>query len=133
MKMNSKALLVLCALGLATFGCKKSATVEGEGAQRLTLKQPSAVTLHRGGTATTDVEITRHGITGEVTVKFDNLPKGVDVVDASNRIIGDRATYTLRASDTADLVEKSVAQVTASTSAGPSVSQNLDVTVKEKK
>lgn len=70
---------------------------------------------------------------GAVKVAVSQLPKGVDAVDSSNKIAGDRATYTLRASDSADLVEKSVAQVTASSSSAISVSQPIDVTVKEKK
>ena len=59
--------------------------------------------------------------------------KGVDVVDADNKIIGDRASYTLRAGETADLVENFAADVTAS--AGPgniSVSEPMNISVKAK-
>jgi hypothetical protein len=131
--MSPRILLPLTIAALAFAGCEKSATVTGDASEKLTLKEPSAVTIERGGMAKADVDITRHGVTGEVSVAFSNLPKGVDVVDPGNKIVGDHATYTLRASDSADLVEKSVGRVTASAAGGIAVSQPINVTVKEKK
>ena len=130
--MSPKSVLAFAFAALALGGCEKSATVTGDANEKLTLKQPAAVTVERGGTARTEIEIKRNGVTGEVAVSFSNLPKGVEVVDAANKIVGDRATYTLRASDSADLVEKSAARVTASAAGGIAVSQSIDVTVKQR-
>lgn len=131
--MKNRWMLAVAVACLAVAGCSKSATVEGEGGTKLTLTKPSSVTLERGAMAKTDLTIKRKDLPGEVTIKFTNLPKGVEVVDAGNNIVGDKGTYTLRASDTADLVENSVAQVTATGQGGISVSESMNVTVKEKK
>jgi len=118
---------------LALAACGKSATVSGEGGQKLTLSKPGAVTLVRGGMAKADIKIKRNNLTGDVSVKFTNLPAGVDVVDPENKIVGEEAAYTLRASDTAALVENSEAQVTATGADKMAVTQPIAVTVKEKK
>ena len=127
----SAASLAICALALAA--CGKSATVSGEAGQKLTLTKPSSVTLVRGGMAKADVKIKRNNLAGDVTVRFTNLPAGVDVVDAENKIVGEEAAYTLRASDTAALVENSEATVTATGTDKMAVSQPISITVKEKK
>ncbi len=68
-----------------------------------------------------------------MTVRFANLPKGVDVVESDSKIVGDEGSYTLRASDEADLVENSSAQVSATGGAsGMAVTQPFDVSVKAK-
>jgi len=133
--MKNQMLLVvsLAALAVALAGCAKTASVEGPGTGKLTLTKPAAVTLHRGGMAKADVTIARKDLTGDVTIKFTNLPKGVDVVDGDNKIVGDKGSYTLRAGETADLVENFSADVTAS--AGPgniSVSEPMSISVKAK-
>jgi hypothetical protein len=132
--MKATNLIALSLAALAFAGCaKEDATVEGKSHEKLTLEKPSDVTIERGGTAKVDLDISRKDLTGDVTVTFSKLPAGVDVVDASNRIVGDEGTYTLTASPTADLVEKSAAQVTATAAGGISVTQTFNVTVKDKK
>jgi len=114
-------------------GCSKSASVQGDGTGKLTLNKPSAVTVHRGGMAKADIKIARKDLTGDVTVRFANLPKGVSVVESDNRIVGDSGSYTMKAADDADLVENFITDVTAS--AGPgniSVSQPISISVKAK-
>ena len=131
--MKNQMLLVISIAALALAGCAKSASVEGPGTGKLTLTKPAAVTLHRGGMAKADVTIARKDLAGEVTIKFTNLPKGVDVVDGDAKIVGDKGSYTLRAGETADLVENFSANVTAS--AGPgniSVSEPMNISVKTK-
>lgn len=133
MKKTNYFALAIASLALA--GCAKDATVEGKGHEKLSLDDPSDVTIERGGTAKIDIDISRKDLAGDVAISFSKLPAGVDVVDASNKIVGTgtEATYTLRASPTADLVEKSVATVTATGPGGIAVTQSFDVTVKDKK
>ena len=88
----------------------------------------------RGGMTKAEIKIARQGLPGEVTIRFTNLPKGVDVVEADSKIVGDMGAYTLRASDTADLVENFAADVTASAQPGNiAVSQTINISVTEKK
>jgi hypothetical protein len=132
--MKSTMLLVVLvgALGLGV-GCgeKKTASVPGEPDAKLTLKKPSSVTLRRGEMEKIDISISRDNFPGEVAIRFDELPAGVDVVDADNRITGDKGTFTLRASEMAALVEKHACRVTATGQRGVSVSESFDLTVKE--
>ena len=132
--MKNHMLLAAFALAaIALAGCSKSASVQGEGTGKLTLVKPAAVTLHSGGMAKADLKIKRENLPGEVSIRFANLPKGVDVVETDSKIVGDTGSYTLRASETADLVENSVVDVTAS--AGPgniAVSQQMNLSVKQK-
>ena len=114
-------------------GCGKTVAVEGQSGAKLSLNKPGSVTLHRGDMSKLDINIERKNLTGDVTVRFDKLPKGVDVVDASNQLAGDKATYTLRASDSADLVENYAAEVTATGPGGIAVTQPVTISVKEKR
>ena len=131
--MKTMNFFALAIASLALAGCTKDATVEGRSNDKLTLEKPSDVTLERGGMSKVDIDIKRKDLAGDVAVSFSKLPAGVDVVDASNKIVGDEGTYTLRASATADLVEKSVATVTATGAGGLAVTQSFNVTVKDKK
>lgn len=131
MSPRSLALFLLSALALPS--CGNSSTVTGTSGAQLTLQAPDAITLERGGTATTELEIERHALTGDVSIRFADLPQGVDVVDSGSKIVGDRGTYTLRASESAALVEKSIAQVTASGANGIAITQPLSISVKPKR
>jgi hypothetical protein len=80
-----------------------------------------------------DIHIGREALAGDVTIRFTNLPKGVNVVDEGSRIVGDQGGYTLKADADADLVENHAADVTAS--AGPggiAVSQSISINVRER-
>ena len=79
------------------------------------------------------VNIKRQDLVGDVTIRFTNLPKGVEIVESDSKIVGEQGIYTLRAGEDADLVENFSADVTAS--AGPgnvSVSQPININVKPK-
>lgn len=129
---NLFPLVVTCSV-IVLAACAKSASVESEGSRKLTLVKPAAVTVHRGGMAKADIEIRRQELPGEVTIRFANLPKGVEIVESDNRIVGERGSYTLRATDTADLVENYSSDVTASAGPGSiAVSQQININVKEK-
>jgi len=121
--------------GLTLAACGRS-TVEGAAGAKLTLYEPAAVVLQRGGTAKTDIKIARNSLPGDVKIAFTNLPKGVELVDADAKIAGDDGTggtFTLGASDTADLVENSVAKVTATGGDAIGVTRTISITVKENK
>ena len=131
--MNRTFVLLASLSALVLAGCGGSASVEGEKTSKLTLVKPSSVTVVRGGMAKADIKITRTSLPGDVTIRFTNLPKGVDIVETDSKIVGDQGTYTLRAGDGADLVENYSTSVTAS--AGPgniSVSESININVKEK-
>jgi hypothetical protein len=134
--MKNRMLLAasFAAVSLAAFSlaaCSKSATVQDKGGGSLTLVKPDAVVLHRGEMVKTDIKIRREDLAGDVTIRFSNLPSGVDVVESDSKIVGDRGSYTLRASDTADLVEKHAAQVTATGGPGAvGVSEPFTISVR---
>ena len=131
--MNHTTFIAAALAAFALAACTKSASVQAASNGKLTLEKPAAVVLHRGGMTKTLVKIQRQGVLGDVTVRFANLPKGVDVVESDSKIVGDEGSYTLRASDEADLVENSSAQVSATGGAsGMAVTQPFDVSVKAK-
>jgi ABC-type glycerol-3-phosphate transport system substrate-binding protein len=117
--------------GLALAACSKSA-VSGEAGAKLTLYDPSAVVLQRGGEAKAVIKIARRAVPGDVKIAFTNLPSGVELVDTDAKIAGDDGTFTLKASDSADLVENTVAHVTATGPDRIGVTTSLAITVKEK-
>jgi hypothetical protein len=134
--MRSTTMLMVLGMAGALAACgdnmPRKATVQGESGTKLTLSRPSSVTLRQGETAKVDIHCSRLNVPGEISIRFSDLPAGVDVVDSSSLLYGEDGTFTLRASDTASLVENSVAKVTASAPNGPSVTQTFDVSVRER-
>lgn len=146
--------MMITALMLVS-GCKdtgqsgeKSSTAQTKG-KSLTFVAPAAVSLARGGTADVTIKLERKNFNNEVTVKFDNLPKGVHIVGAAGLnvnagpvhidlgheappIAGDGAIYTLKADADAPLVTDSEMQLTAKGPDGQPVTTSLKVTVIEK-
>jgi hypothetical protein len=146
--------MVMAALMLVS-GCKdtgqsgeKSSTAQTK-EKSLTFVAPAAVRLARGGTADVTIKLERKNFDDEVTVKFDNLPKGVHIVGAAGLnvnagpvhidlghqappIAGDGAIYTLKADADAPLVTDSEMQLTAKGPDGQPVTTSLKVTVIEK-
>jgi hypothetical protein len=68
-----------------------------------------------------------------VSVRFNKLPRGVEVVDADQKIPGDAAAFTLKAGDGADLVANHVAEITAAGPGGLVVTEPFEITVTAKK
>ena len=124
--------LMMLALLFAAAACERSATVSGEQGGKMTLSRPRAVTVQRGGTAQADLALTRTNVPGDIKVTFADLPRGVEMSDTKNTIAGDGGAFTLRATDSADLVEHHVAQVTVTGSDGTAVTQPIEITVIEK-
>ena len=130
------ALCVVTSLALfALAACEKKTVVEGEGGTKLGITKPGDVSVTRGEMEKVKVELVRKNLPGDVTIRFDKLPRGVSVVEPGSVITGDGkdATYTLQAAPDADLVEKSPATVTATGPNGTSATETFNVTVKEKK
>ena len=133
--MRSTLFVAMSLAALAVAGCEKKTVVEGEGGKKRTLDKPSNVTLKQGETEKIKIEVKRTNLPGDVAIRFERLPKGVDVVENDARIVGDGkdATFTLRAAADAELVENSAATVTAQGPQGMAATETFNVTVKEKK
>ena len=129
--MKNQILLAAALFAFTLVGCNESASVQGVGAAKLTLVKPASVTLQQGGMAKADIKIARKDLPGEVTIRFTNLPPGVDVVERDQKLVGDQGSYTLRASANADLVDNYSADVTAiGGPGGISVSEPINISVK---
>ncbi len=103
---------LIAAVGILP-GCKEESTVEGAGGGELTLIEPDDIEIMRGGTTKLEINIKRDdGLEGPVTVSFDGLPDGVEVVDVDQKITGNEATYTFHAKTDAQIVENKQAKVT---------------------
>lgn len=131
MKKTIAGLMAALFLAAAT-GCEKT-TVEGPAGKRLTIVKPADQTLKRGEINEVLVMISRENFGGSVDITFENLPKGVHVVDA-RPIPSDksRGTFTLHADPDAGLVEKHSILVTASGPDGMRATEMFLVTVKDK-
>jgi hypothetical protein len=123
--------MLLLALAALAVACGRDASVSGEQG-KLTLSKPREVIVQRGGTSEADIAINRINVPGEVTVTFGDMPRGVEMTGTKHTIAGDGGTFTLRATDSADLVEHHVAQVTVTGSDGTAVTQPIEITVIEK-
>lgn len=136
-RMNS-AVAVIMALVLALAvvsltGCEKPATVTGEQGQKLVLSAPGPVELKQGEIVQVKIAIDRGTIKEPVSVDFADLPKGVTVIDATQKIVGAEGMYSLKADEAADLVSGHHAKVTAKGPGAIAVTQELVITIKEKK
>lgn len=131
-----KSVLTTCAvLAVLTFtvGCGGSSSVQGPGGKKLTLTKPMDTSIKQGDTASVKVSITREKFSDPVTIKFDTLPKGVEVGDSDNKIAAsdkDR-TFTLKAAADAALVDNHEASVTAEAS-DVKVTEKFKISVKAK-
>jgi hypothetical protein len=130
--MTRKIALCVVALLLAAPSCKES-TVQGPEAKKLTLVKPSNVSVARGDTDKVALTVKRENFTGPVTVQFSKLPTGVSVEDDGGKIEGTERTFVLKATDTAALVSNHVATVSVSGPDGMKVSEEFEITIKEKK
>jgi len=125
--------IVVAACAITVIGCKEKSTVTGEGGGQLTIHQPDAVKITRGGSAQVKIAIDRKGIEGPVSITFKDLPVGVTVAVADMKITGNEGTYTLMATDTAQLVANNNALVMATSAKNNSAEVKMIITVEEKK
>ncbi len=105
--------------------------VADEKGRKLTLVGPAAQTLVRGETNRIVIAVARTGIDGPVEIKFDGLPTGVTVVESKPEIAADASTgtFTLHASNDAEVAAAKQATVTAVGPGGMSVSERFDISV----
>lgn len=133
MKMFAKLITAsLCVVGLAA-GCEKT-TVQGTSGKKLTLVKPADQSVMRGQTEKVSVVVARTNFEGVVMVRFDDLPRGVTVVDSTNNIDGpqNERTFVLKAAADADMVKNHRATVTATGPDGMSATEKFEITVKDK-
>lgn len=133
MKLFGLMLALISGSVLTLSGCQKS-TVEGPAGRKLTVTKPSDQTIRRGEENKVRVAIGRDNFKAAVDVKFENLPAGVQVLDATPRILdGDNsADFTLKATDAATVVNNHEAKVTVTGPQGLSVTESFKITVKDK-
>ena len=133
MKTFAKLLTTsLCVVGLAA-GCEKS-TVQGDAGKKLTLVKPINQSITRGETEKVSVVVARTNFDGPVMVRFDDLPRGVSLVDTVTNINGNEneKVFVLKAAADADLVKSHRATVSATGPDGMTVKEQFEITIKEK-
>lgn len=132
MKRLVSGLFIACVV-VGTVGCEK-ATVEGPGGKKLSVTKPSDQSVKQGDTDSVKVSISRTNFRDAVTVRFDNLPQGVEIQDKDKKIPAEEtsATFTLKAAPDAKIVENHEAKVTVTGPDGMSASEPFKVTVKGK-
>lgn len=135
MRMLATVAILAMVFGFMATGCeqKQESTVSGQAGKKLTIHQPDAVTIVRGGTAKVKVVVDRQNLEGPVEIAFVNLPVGVTVAAADMKIVGAEGTYDLMATNAAQLVANHRAKVTAIGAGDISASVDLVITVEEKK
>ena len=120
----------LALAGLAALvGCSSD---EAAGGLKLSMLQVADQTLHRGETNKVALTVARSNFDAAIEVEFRNLPDGVEVVENGPIPAGDNVrSYTLVASDDADLVEDHRAEVVVKGPRSLETKQAFDITVKE--
>ena len=112
--------------------CDSSAT-RGPAGKKLSLTKPSNQTLKRGEVNEIAISISRENFDGPVKVKFQKLPKGVEVVELKDIPANQtRAVYTLHASNDADIVENFESTVTVEGPDGMATTENFQVSIRDK-
>jgi hypothetical protein len=120
----------IVALLALTISCGTSSAT-GSAGTKLTLVKPANQWMAQGATNRVAIAIARKRFDDSVQVSFSNLPAGVRV-DGDTIAAGDSfQNFVLVADATAAVVDKQVVTVTAS-SAGISVSETFELTVKAK-
>jgi len=133
MKTFAKLLTTsLCVVGLAA-GCEKS-TVQGDAGKKLTLIKPLDQNITRGETEKVSVVVARTNFDGPVMVRFDDLPRGVTLVDTATNINANEneKVFVLKAAADADLVKNHRATVSATGPDGMTVKEQFELTIKDK-
>ena len=125
--MRQTAVWVLTAVlaaGLCLAGCggdREGNNAAGNNAARdssnaaapagLRIGEIKPVMLPMGGMTTVRVTVERNGVQGPLTVRFEDLPRGVTAVDPNREIVGDEGDYVLRAAGDAAMVREHNAKV----------------------
>lgn len=131
--MKSLTLIGLVAIVVAgAVGCERT-SIRGASGKRLTLYKPADQTLVRGENNPIAIVISRERFSSSVKIRFENLPKGVTVVEKKEIApLLDRAVFTLHASPSADLVSNNEVRVVAEGPDGLAVAERFLLTVKDR-
>jgi len=132
---NNKALTlaaVVSAGQLVVTGCQKS-TTEGPGGKSLTITQPSDVTIKAGDKKDVKISITRKGFNDPVEVKFENLPKGVTLVDEGKKIGADESSGTFRFNASPDAKQDEQLVTVTATGGGLTATEKFKMKVEAQK
>lgn len=129
--MRAVNLLSSLAVALLAVSACRQVTVRGPDGQEVTATTPRAITIHRGETIPLTVGISRERFTGPVTVAITQLPKGVVADRSSQTVETPDATFSLVASNDADLVANQAVGVTVDAMDGRRATQFVALTVAE--
>jgi hypothetical protein len=127
MKAGTLAFAAACLL--ATAACQ-TVTVRGPEDKKLAATTPIAMVIHRGESIPLEVGIDRENFAGPVTVSVTQLPKGVEVDRASQKVETESATFALTASPNAEIVADQPIGVTVEGMDGRRATQFVALTVK---
>jgi hypothetical protein len=131
-----KSFLVLSGFVLACIlpglGCS-STSASGTNGKKLSMLKPTNQTLKRGDTNQVAITVWRESINSDVSVSFDNLPKGVKVIEKDKKMKDSDyiVNYTMFAANDAGLVSGQVVKVTATGPDGLAVTETFEMSVKE--
>lgn len=131
-----KSFLVLSGFILACvlpgLGCS-STSASGSNGKKLSMLKPVNQTLKRGDINKVAITVWRESINSDVSVRFDNLPNGVKVIEQDKKMKDSDyiVNYTIFASNDAGLVSGQVVNVTATGPDGLAVTESFELTVKE--
>jgi len=129
--MKAHTLLTIAVAGLlATAACKQT-TVRGPNDEAVTATAPSSLTIHRGDSIPLTVSLDRQKFEGPVTVSISQLPKGVETDHVTQTVDTSSATFSLKASNNADLVANQAVNVTVDAMDGRRLTQYVAITVAE--
>ena len=80
-----KSFLVLAGIAVACIvpglGCASTSTSSTTAERKITLSKPGDLTLKRGETDDIVIKVWKQNINSDVSVRFDNLPRGVQVLE----------------------------------------------------
>ena len=129
--MRAHTLLPAVAAILFAAAACNSTTVRGPEGEAVTATAPSALTIHRGDSIPLKVALDRDKFEGPVTVSISQLPKGVETDHVTQTVDTSSATFSLKASNNADLVANQAVNVTVDAMDGRRLTQYVAITVAE--
>jgi hypothetical protein len=129
--MRAHMLLTVAVAGLLGAAACKQTTVRGPEGEAVTATAPSSLTIHRGDSIPLTVALDREKFEGPVTVSISQLPKGVETDQVTQTVDTSSATFSLKASNNADLVANQAVNVTVDAMDGRRLTQYVALTVAE--
>jgi hypothetical protein len=127
--MRVPILAAVAACALAVGACQSTSVRDSRGERVATV--PRSMVLHRGESSALQVAIDRDDFRGPVTVSLSQLPKGVEVDRATQKVETDMATFALKASRDADLVRNQAVAVTLDGDDGRRATQYVTLSIQE--